>query len=99
MTNHILPVRTYLGIFILLLALLAATVAVTYVDLGAYNAAVSLTIAFAKMLLVLLFFMHVRYTGRLIWVYILAAFFWLLLLIGLTMSDFISRGWPPFLGH
>ena len=91
MTSHVLPVRTYLGVFIALLVLLAATVAVNYVPLGDFNVVVALVIAVCKTFLVMLFFMHVRYSGRLIWIYVGVGFFWLGIMIALTLSDVLTR--------
>ena len=64
-----------------------------FFDLGVFNTPVALTIACTKALLVVLFFMHVRYGTRLTWVVVSAGFFWLGILIVLTMSDYLSRGW------
>jgi len=60
---------------------------------------IALMIAIAKTFLVMLFFMHVRYSGRLVWIYVGVGFFWLGILLALTMSDFLTRLWPPFLGR
>lgn len=75
----------------------ALTVLAAFADLdklfhGA-NTVVALTIAVAKATLVVLYFMHVRYSTRLIWVVVVAGFFWLGILFVLTMSDYLSRGW------
>ena len=99
MTSRVAPVKLYLTVFAALLALLAITVATNYVSLGRFNVVIALTIAAAKMFLVMLFFMHVRYSGRLIWIYVGVGFFWMGILLTLTMSDFLTRWWPPFLGH
>jgi cytochrome c oxidase subunit IV len=96
MTSHILPVRTYLAVFIVLMVLLAATVAVDYLSLGQFNTVIALIIAVCKMFLVMLFFMHVRYSGRLIWIYVGVGFFWLGILIMLTMSDVLTRNALPY---
>lgn len=84
---------TYFGVFAALLVLTALTVAVAYVDLGPVNTVVALTIAVIKGLLVMLFFMHLRDSEKLVWLYAGAGFVWLALLIGLTMSDILSRAW------
>ena len=84
---------TYFAVFGALLVLTFATVAVAYVDLGPLNTIVALTIAVAKGLLVILFFMHVRDSEKLVWLYAAAGFVWLALLIGLSLSDFVSRSW------
>jgi len=99
MTSHIAPVKLYLTVFIALLVLLAVTVAASYVPLGRFNVVIGLMIAITKTFLVMLFFMHVSYSGRLVWVYVGVGFFWLAILLALTMADFLTRWWPPFLGR
>lgn len=91
--HHIAPVRLYLSIFAALIVGTIITVAVAFVDLGFLNNVVMLAIACTKALLVVLFFMHVRWGTRLTWVVAGAGFFWLLILFVLTMSDYMSRGW------
>jgi cytochrome c oxidase subunit 4 len=98
-TQHIVPVKVYVAVFVALLVLLALTVAASYVPLGRFNVVLAMTVAIAKTFLVMLFFMHVRYSGRLIWIYVGVGFFWLAILLALTMSDFLTRWWPPFLGR
>jgi len=93
MTTHIVPVRTYVAVFVALLVLLAATVAVNFVSLGELNALAALVIAVCKMFFVMLFFMHVRYSGRLIWIYVGIGFYWLAILIAFTLGDVLTRGW------
>ncbi len=93
MSEHVVPKSVYFLIFVALLALTGATVWVASVDLGPLNTVVALSIAVFKGLLVVLYFMHVRYSSRLVWVFAGAGFFWLIILIGLTMSDMISRDW------
>ncbi len=99
MDTHILPTRLYVGIFLLLLVFTALTVGASFVDFGgrlnSANVIVAMSIAIAKGLFVVLFFMHLRYSPRLIWVFVGAGFFWLAILIALTMSDYLSRGWLP----
>lgn len=85
--------RTYYLIFLALMLLLALTVAVSFVDLGAFNELIALAIAAVKAVLVILFFMHVRYSSRLTWVFAAAGFVWLLIMVGWTFSDYLSRGW------
>ena len=90
---HVAPVSLYLTIFGALMAGTILTVVVARFDLGPLNNIVMLTVACAKALLVVLFFMHVRWGTRLTWVVAASGFFWLLILFGLTMSDYMSRGW------
>ena len=91
MSEHVVPVRVYVTIFALLLALTAVTTSVAFVDLGRLNVVIMLTIAVTKATLVILYFMHVRYGDRLTWIVVASGFVWLLLLIGLTMSDILTR--------
>lgn len=97
MPEHIVSKTTYFVIFGALMLGTAITVWVAFLDLdrlfpGA-NTVVALTIAVIKATLVILYFMHVRYSARLTWVIVLAGFFWLGILFVLTMSDYMSRGW------
>jgi cytochrome c oxidase subunit IV len=91
--HHVAPVRLYLAIFGALIVGTILTVVVARFDLGPLNNIVMLAVACTKALLVVLFFMHVRWSSRLTWVIASAGFFWLLILFGLTMSDYVSRGW------
>lgn len=93
MSEHIVSIRIYIAIFLTLMVLTAVTVWVAFIDLGAMNNVVAMTIAVIKATLVILFFMHVRYSTPLTWVVIATGFFWLIVMIGLTMSDYLSRGW------
>ena len=95
MSQHIVPQKAYVMVFLGLIGLTILTTGVAYIDLGPLNTVAALVIAFTKMFLVILFFMHVRYSGGLIRVVLLAGFFWLALLIGLTMSDYRTRSWTP----
>jgi cytochrome c oxidase subunit 4 len=93
MSEHIIPLRTYLAVFLALIVLTAVTTGVAYIDLGALNTVVALTIAVTKMLLVVLFFMHAKYSTGLTRVIIIAGFFWLGILITLSLSDELTRHW------
>jgi cytochrome c oxidase subunit 4 len=92
-THHVAPVSLYLTIFGALMVGTILTVLVAKFDLGPLNNVLMLTIASAKALLVVLYFMHVRWGTRLTWVVAASGFFWLLILFGLTMSDYMTRGW------
>src|SRR5215471_10676430 len=81
----------YLGILTALLIGTCATWLIAFVDLGIWNPVVALTIAVIKAVLVILFFMHVRYSSRLTKVTVGAGFFWLLIMITLSLSDYLSR--------
>ena len=92
MNSQIDPPKTYVSIWAALLALLLLTWGVAQVNLGAFNVVAALTIAVAKMLLVILFFMHVRHTSKLTWLFVAAGFIWFLIMIDLTLSDYLTRG-------
>jgi cytochrome c oxidase subunit 4 len=92
MSEHVTSLRTYFLVFLALLVLTAITVVVAFQDFGALNDVVALSIAVIKATLVVLFFMHVFHTTRLTKLVVVAGFFWLFLLIVLTLSDYLSRG-------
>lgn len=93
MSGHIVTKKIYFLVFATLLLLTYATVHVAYQDLGPWNVIVALTIAVIKGTLVVLFFMHVRYSDRLTWIVVITGFAWLVVLLSLTMSDYFSRSW------
>jgi cytochrome c oxidase subunit IV len=95
MTAHVVPVRVYLAIFVTLLALTALTITVAFVDLGVMNTVIMLVIAFTKATLVVLYFMHVRWSSRLTRIIVSGAFIWLGLLVGITLIDALSRASFP----
>jgi cytochrome c oxidase subunit IV len=92
-TAHVDSVKTYAAVFIALIVLTVVTTAVAFVDLGAFSVVVALAIACGKMLLVALFFMHVRHSTRLTRLVLAAAGLWLAIMIVFTLSDVFSRGW------
>jgi cytochrome c oxidase subunit 4 len=93
MSGHVSPKRIYYAIFGSLMVLTAVTVGVAFINLGPLNFPVALSIAIVKATLVILFFMHVKYSSRLTKLIIATGFFFLLLLFTLTMTDYLSRGW------
>lgn len=90
-STHLSPVKSYTAVFAALLGLTLTTTAVSLIDLGSLNVVVALTIAIGKALLVLLYFMHVRYSSWLTWVFAGAGFFWFAILITLITSDVLTR--------
>lgn len=91
--SHIVPKKTYWIVWIALMVLMIATAALSRVPLGAWNTPIALAIATAKALLVLLFFMHVKYESyNITWVAVIGGFFWLFIMLSLTMTDYLSRG-------
>ena len=95
MSEQIISTRVYYSIYIALLVLLALTIRVAYVHLGYLNVVAAMTIAVLKAVLIILYFMHIRYSSRLTWVFAGAGFFWLGILLVLSMTDFLTRGWLP----
>jgi cytochrome c oxidase subunit 4 len=95
MSEHLVEKKTYYAVFAALMVLLAATVGVAYVHLGRLNVFAALSIAIVKATLIILYFMHVRYSSRLVWVFVAAGFFWLAILFALTFSDYLTRDWLP----
>jgi len=94
MSEHIVPVKIYVTIFLALLVGTALTVIAAFMDFPwQLNTIVALTIATAKATLVVLYFMHVRYSTRLVWVIIGAALFWMGIMFALTFSDYWTRDW------
>jgi cytochrome c oxidase subunit IV len=92
-SGHVVPISTYLGVFFALMVGTALTTWIAYIDLGKWNTVVALVIAFCKMILVVLFFMHVKYATGLTRVVIIAGFFWLAIMITLSCSDELTRAW------
>jgi cytochrome c oxidase subunit 4 len=99
MSGHIDSTRTYYLVFAALIVLTVLTTAVAFLDLGPFNAVVALVIAFAKMMLVVLFFMHMRYGTALAKLMVGGGLLWLMILITFSLSDYISRGWLPVPGR
>ena len=95
MSEHIVPTRVYYTIFLLLLACTGLTVWVAYFDLGPLNTIVALGIAIFKAVLVVLFFMHVKYSSKLIWAVVAGGVFWLLILLTI-ITDYLTRSWQLF---
>ncbi len=91
MSHTIVPVRTYVVIFVALMALLGVTVGAAFVDLGPLNLVAAMGIAIVKGALIVMFFMHVRQASRLTWIFAVAGFFWLAIMLVLTMTDYLTR--------
>ncbi|HUG54605.1 MAG TPA: cytochrome C oxidase subunit IV family protein [Vicinamibacteria bacterium] len=97
--SHVVPVRTYVFVFVTLLVMTALTVWAANQDFGPLNMVVALGIATFKATLVILFFMHVKYSSRLTQLVVGAAFLWLGVLIVGTLHDYyapdVNRGSRP----
>lgn len=84
--------RPYVIVWVALLLLLALTYGLAEVNLGPFNNVAALGIAITKMMLVVLIFMHGRFEKALTWVFIIAGVVWLLIMVDLTLSDYLTRG-------
>ena len=95
-SHHVVPTTIYYGIFAILLILTGVTVAAAYVDLGRFNTVVALAIACFKALIVVLYFMHLKYSTRLIKLTVIAGLYWMGILFALTLGDYLTRAWGTF---
>ena len=95
--HHVVPLTIYYAIFATLLVLTGVTVAVAYIDLGPFNTVVAIAIACFKALMVVLYFMHVKYASRMTKLVVVSGLFFLGIMLTLTMADYSSREWvnPP----
>ena len=91
--HHIVQPKTYIIVFVTLLAFTAITVAAAFVNLGVFNPIIALAIACTKAVIVILFFMHVFFQSRLIKLTVMSGFFTFLILITMSLSDYLSRAW------
>ncbi|MGE4082439.1 MAG: cytochrome C oxidase subunit IV family protein [Vicinamibacterales bacterium] len=96
---HVSPLSTYLSIFAALMVLSAITVGAAFVNLGALNPVVALTIAVIKATLVILFFMHVKYSSRLTKLTVVLSLFFVVILFAETLMDYATRGLGPLPPH
>lgn len=98
MSEHVVPVKTYVMVFVSLLILTGLTTGVAYIDLGVFNTVVALAIAATKMMLVVLFFMHLKYSAGMTRIVVIAGIFWLAIMVSLTLADELTRWWTPNAG-
>lgn len=99
MSEHIVSPKTYVLVFLALVVFTGATYSIAKIDLGPFNALVAITIAMIKSMLVILFFMHVKYSPKMTKVTIVSGLFFLMILLALSMTDYISRPWGGFSGY
>jgi len=90
-SDHVVPIKTYAVICASLLVLTFLTYRIALANLGPLNVVVAIVIACVKATLVVLFFMHAAYAPRRTRLVILAGIFWMLLLLGLTLADYLTR--------
>jgi cytochrome c oxidase subunit 4 len=97
--THIVPASLYVGIWATLMALTLITVFASFAELGIFNIVVALVIATIKGTLVVLFFMHLRYSTKLTMAAVISSIVFLLILFSLTMTDYLSRHWATYAGR
>ncbi len=95
MPEKIVSPKIYLLIFGALFVFTLATTGIAFIDLGPFNTVVALLIAATKASLVVLFFMHVKYQNRLTAIFVISGFAWLAIMMILSSSDYLTRGWLP----
>jgi cytochrome c oxidase subunit 4 len=91
--HHVVPITHYVGVFVALIVLTGATYWTALKDWGALNTPIAMTIAIVKALLVVLIFMHVKYSNKLVQTLVVASALWLLIMFGFTGGDYLTRGW------
>jgi cytochrome c oxidase subunit 4 len=99
-SEHVVPWKTYLWVWIVLMTLMAITALLSTIDLGAWNTPIALSIAVAKAILVILFFMHIKYEKQpMTWIGVIGGFFWLGIMLVLSLTDYLTRGATGWPGH
>ena len=91
--HHVVGPKTYLSILVLLLVMTALTTGAAFINMGAFSPVVALAIACFKAVMVILFFMHIRYSSKLMMLTVGAGFFTFLILISMCLCDYVSRNW------
>ena len=95
MSGHVVPTKLYILVFAVLIMLTGLTTGVAFINLGKWNTVAALVIAVCKASLVVLFFMHLRWSSNLLRIVVASSLLWLAILIGLTLSDVFTRDWTP----
>ncbi len=98
MKPPVVSLRTYTFTWLGLLALALTTTLIGFVDLGPFSMGIAILIATTKACLIVAFFMHGLYESKLIRVIIGAGVIWFLIMVTLTINDYVTRGWLPFPG-
>jgi cytochrome c oxidase subunit 4 len=96
MSEPITPQPTYYAVFAALIALTLLTVGASFLELGTWHTPVGVAIGVAKALLVVLFFMHLRYSTRLTWLVVAAGLFWVAFMMAMTLTDYLTRPWLAY---
>lgn len=92
-TGHVVPTRVYLTVFAALMILLIVTVAVAFVPLGYFNLPIAMAIAIVKAVIIIMYFMEVKYGSKLLWVFVTSSFIFMVFFLVLTMNDYATRHW------
>jgi cytochrome c oxidase subunit 4 len=97
MSDHVVPLSTYRKVFVWLFVLLIITVGAAFVNFGTpkINIAVAMAIAITKMTLIILFFMHVKYSSKLTMVFAASGFLWMVIMLAFFVSDVAARPVVP----
>lgn len=95
-TGHVVPTRVYLTVFASLMVLLGITVIVAFFPLGMWNLPVAMTIAVIKGVIIVMYFMEVKYGSKLLWVFVSSSFLFLVIFMVLTMNDYATRIWMTY---
>jgi cytochrome c oxidase subunit 4 len=93
MNEKIVPIKLYLKNWAALLLLLLLTVGAAYINLGAFNTVIALTIAVIKAFLIVLIFMHIKWSEKLLHLAAVAGILWLGIMIALVLGDYLTRTW------
>lgn len=93
--HHIIPVKTYVIVITWLMVLLIATLGAAWLDLGALNLPIAIVIAVIKAAIVMVFFMHLKYSSKLVVLFGTIAFLFLAIMFVFTFNDYAARGWAP----
>jgi len=94
--HHIIPTKVYYTIFAALMFCTYLTVHIAFLDLGPLNTIAALAIACFKATLVVLFFMHVKYSSKVTWAVVLGSLFWVAIFFAITLADYMTRVWRTF---
>ena len=95
MSETVIPKKIYFSVWAALLVLLGITVGVSYIHLGWLNPVAAVAIAGVKAMIIIMYFMHVRYSKRMIWVFVAAGFLWLTIMFTLSFGDYFTRSYMP----
>jgi cytochrome c oxidase subunit 4 len=93
--HHVIPVKVYVGVIVWLMVLLIVTLGAAAVDLGALNLPIAMLIAVVKAAIVMVFFMHLKYSSKLVILFATIAFLFLAVMFTFTFNDYAARGWQP----